>query len=59
LSPHVAFEMVAGLNGRVWVKGEAPQDTIFVYNALKNSEHMTVDVAEAFIKQLKTKMPLS
>lgn len=58
LSPHVAFEIVAGLNGRVWVKGEAPQDTIFVYNALKNSEHMTAAVSEAFVKQLMTKMPL-
>jgi len=59
LSPHIAFEMAAGLNGRIWVKGETAHDTIFVYNALKNAEHMTVAVAETFVKQLVSRMPRS
>jgi exosome complex component RRP40 len=59
LSPHVAFEIAAGLNGRVWVKGDTPEDTILVCNAIQSSEHMTHPVAEAFVKQLVTRMPRS
>lgn len=35
------FELVVGLNGRVWVKAKSLQQTLIVANLLENCENMT------------------
>ncbi|KAG2466855.1 exosome complex component RRP40 [Polypterus senegalus] len=35
------FEMVVGMNGRIWVKSRSTQQTLIVANLLESCEHMT------------------
>eukprot|EP00041_Stephanoeca_diplocostata_P033437 m.1105284 g.1105284 ORF g.1105284 m.1105284 type:complete len:243 (-) comp24337_c0_seq2:4128-4856(-) len=56
LSSSVAFEIVVGLNGRVWVNAETPEHVVLVANAVENSEHMTPKVASAFVEKLSLKL---
>lgn len=45
------FEMVVGLNGRVWVKAKTVQQTLIVANLLEACEHMTSKQREALVKE--------
>ena len=41
LGKSLAFEMAAGMNGRVWVKSNSPKTTITICAALQNSEFLS------------------
>ena len=52
LGETIPYELAVGVNGWVWVKAEAPADTILVTNALKNSEDLPDDQAELLVRTL-------
>ncbi|EFC38600.1 predicted protein [Naegleria gruberi] len=49
LSEHVSFEIAIGLNGRVWINSEAPNDIVLICNAIQNSEHLTQDQVQQML----------
>lgn len=52
LGKHFPFEVVVGVNGRVWVSSKGIIDTIAIANALVSSEFMRDDQVDAMVKQL-------
>ncbi|TSQ35295.1 Exosome complex component RRP40 [Bagarius yarrelli] len=46
------FEMVVGLNGRVWVKAKSIQQTLIVANLLESCENMTAQQRQALFKRV-------
>ncbi|KAK1789298.1 hypothetical protein P4O66_015237 [Electrophorus voltai] len=46
------FEMVVGLNGRVWVKANGIQKTLIVANLLESCENMTPQQRQALFKRV-------
>jgi exosome complex component RRP40 len=53
LSEEFRYEIAVGVNGRVWVHAESMEETIFLVNAIKNSEG---ESAEAIKHMLHEKM---
>lgn len=52
LGSGLSFEVAVGVNGRVWVKAEAPELTICIANAIKNSEFLTTLQCQQMVKEL-------
>ncbi|KAL8558565.1 hypothetical protein ACOMHN_032498 [Nucella lapillus] len=52
LGSKLPFEVVVGMNGRLWVKGRTCQETIALANAVCASEHMTNQQITAMCEQL-------
>ena len=48
----LAFELCVGTNGMVWVHSEAPEYTVLIGTAIKNSEIMTEEQIRGMVKQL-------
>ena len=48
----LAFEICVGTNGMVWVHSEAPEYTVLICTAVKNSEIMTEEQIRGMVKQL-------
>ncbi|XP_076441235.1 exosome complex component RRP40-like [Babylonia areolata] len=46
------FEVVVGMNGRVWVKGRTNKETLALVNAICSSENMTNEEIKAMCSQL-------
>ncbi|KAM6981141.1 exosome complex component RRP40 [Aplochiton taeniatus] len=46
------FEMVLGMNGRVWVKAKSIQHTLIVANLLESCENMTAQQRQALFKRV-------
>ncbi|XP_043915297.1 exosome complex component RRP40 [Protopterus annectens] len=46
------FEMVIGMNGRIWVKAKTTQQTLVVANVLESCEHMTAEQRKCVFKRL-------
>lgn len=46
------FEMVVGLNGRVWVKAKSLQQTLIIANLLESCENMTAQQRRALFKRV-------
>lgn len=46
------FEVVVGMNGRIWVKGRSNKETIALANAISASEHMTNEQIKAMCQRL-------
>ncbi|KAF4081130.1 hypothetical protein AMELA_G00157930 [Ameiurus melas] len=46
------FEMVVGLNGRVWIKAKTIQQTLIVANLLESCENMTAQQRQALFKRV-------
>ncbi|KAG7324427.1 hypothetical protein KOW79_012443 [Hemibagrus wyckioides] len=46
------FEMVVGLNGRVWVKAKSVQQTLIIANLLESCENMTAQQRRALFKRV-------
>ena len=55
LGKSLAFEVAVGMNGRVFVKAEAPETVVLIVQALKNSENLegpaTVAMVDTLVKQ--------
>lgn len=49
---YAKYEIAIGLNGRVWIKSDNPDTTMFVCHAIENSEFMTTKVVKAFVKEM-------
>ena len=43
IGKRVPFEIAIGMNGRIWINSSSTENTIFVYNAIKNSENLDED----------------
>lgn len=52
LGKHFPFEIIVGMNGRVWVSSKGIIDTIAIANAIASSEFMGDEQVEAMVKQL-------
>ncbi|KAL9183922.1 hypothetical protein ACHAXT_004778 [Thalassiosira profunda] len=48
----IPFEIAIGVNGMVWVNSPAPEITIMLLNALKNSEVMTEEQVRGMVKAM-------
>lgn len=46
------FELVVGMNGRVWVKAKTVQQTLIVTNLLETSENMTSQQRQTLFKRV-------
>ena len=46
------FEVVIGLNGRVWVKGRTNKETVALANAIAAAEYMVNDQIKAMVRRL-------
>ncbi|XP_077206944.1 exosome complex component RRP40 [Paroedura picta] len=46
------FELVLGMNGRIWVKAKTIQQTLIVANILEACEHMTADQRKQAVARL-------
>jgi exosome complex component RRP40 len=46
------FEIVIGMNGRVWIHSESTKDTIIIANAILNSENLTDSKTKELVKRL-------
>ncbi len=56
LGKDLAFEVAAGTNGRIWVKGGSVKDTIFVANMLEQSERLgEVQLDKLIVSVLKSR----
>ncbi|KAJ2478244.1 exosome non-catalytic core subunit rrp40 [Coemansia sp. RSA 2131] len=52
LGDQVPFEAAVGVNGRVWINAGAPEKTILVVNAIKNSEYLDGKQSKQMVKEL-------
>ena len=50
------FEIVVGLNGRVWVKADSVKHSVFLVNAITKSEWIPSDRVPALLKSLESVM---
>ena len=48
----VPFELAIGHNGRVWVNASTPPHTIFISNAITNSELLSAEQVELMVQRL-------
>jgi len=46
------FEMVVGMNGRVWVKAKTVQQTLIVANLLETCENMTSQQRQTLFRRV-------
>ncbi|KAM3866929.1 exosome complex component RRP40-like [Diretmus argenteus] len=46
------FELVVGMNGRVWVKAASVQQTLVIANLLESSENMTAQQRHALFRRV-------
>lgn len=46
------FEVVIGMNGRVWVKGRTNKETVALSNAICAAEHMNNEQIKAMCRRL-------
>lgn len=46
------FELVLGMNGRIWVKAKTIQQTLIVANVLEACEHMTAEQRKQAVSKL-------
>lgn len=46
------FEVVVGMNGRVWVKGRTNRETVALANAMCAAEHMSNDQIKSMCRRL-------
>lgn len=46
------FELVLGMNGRIWVKAKTIQQTLIIANVLEACEHMTAEQRKCVIAKL-------
>lgn len=46
------FELVLGMNGRIWVKAKTTQQTLIVANVLEACEHMTAEQRKQTVAKL-------
>ncbi|XP_002963728.2 putative exosome complex component rrp40 [Selaginella moellendorffii] len=52
LGKSLAFEIAVGVNGRVWVKSDAPATTVLVSNAIINSECLSAAQQHILVQKL-------
>ena len=52
LGKHMAFEIVVGMNGNVWINSSSVKYTILVANAIMNSEFLNPDQTHTMVKEL-------
>ena len=52
----VHFESTVGMNGRTWVKSSKIDNTIFIVNAIEQSEYMTLSQIKQNVRRLAEKM---
>lgn len=56
LGSEFGFEIAAGMNGRVWIKGKDPKDTVFIANMIELYEKLPQENLDEFItNQLNNK----
>ncbi|KAJ1882553.1 exosome non-catalytic core subunit rrp40 [Coemansia sp. RSA 486] len=55
LGAKIPFEVAVGLNGRVWINTEAPETTVLVANAIKNSEFLDAKQCRQMVNELLDK----
>lgn len=48
----IPFELVVGVNGKVWIHAETAKNIIIVHNAILNSENLTEEECEAMVNHL-------
>lgn len=46
------FELAAGMNGRIWIKGKSPKETIGIANAILQSEFIPYDQIDSMCKTI-------
>ncbi|XP_034039871.1 exosome complex component RRP40-like [Thalassophryne amazonica] len=46
------FELVVGMNGRLWVKAASVQQTLIIANLLESCENMTVEQRQALVRKV-------
>ncbi|XP_067850470.1 exosome complex component RRP40-like [Heptranchias perlo] len=51
------FEIVIGMNGRIWVKAKTIKHTLLVANVLESCENMTTDQRKHVFKKLSENVP--
>lgn len=54
IGKHIPFELTAGFNGRVWVRGATPRKTILLANAIQNAAHLTPTETRHMVRALLT-----
>lgn len=52
LGNEIKFELAAGMNGRVWIKGSNIKDTILVANMIEQSENLTKEQLDKLLKSI-------
>ncbi|XP_071953837.1 exosome complex component RRP40-like [Antedon mediterranea] len=52
LGQHIKFEVMAGMNGRIWVNAAKPEETIVLMNAISMSEYMTEEQIKIMVQKL-------
>jgi len=52
LGKHFPFEVIVGMNGRIWISSKGIIDTIAIANAVTSSEFMADEQVEFMVKQL-------
>ncbi len=52
LGQSIPYEIAVGMNGRVWIRGRTPKDTICLANAISAAEFMTNDEIRRMVGKL-------
>lgn len=52
LGRYIAYEVAVGLNGRVWIRGQKPYDTILVWNAILSSAYKSPDETRQWVARM-------
>ena len=52
LGRELSFEVAAGMNGRVWIKGQDVKDTVFVANMIEQSEKMGMEQLDKLVETI-------
>ncbi|KAJ3413518.1 Exosome component 3 [Chytridiales sp. JEL 0842] len=56
LGKAIPFEIAVGMNGRVWIKANSPQEVVVVMNTIKGSEGLPPPKAKEYVKSCLKKL---